>query len=50
MELLLTLAMKFWMWTVLIIVVIIGFIINKFDARKAPCHSYKHTKMPVLYQ
>lgn len=48
MELLITLAMKFWMWTILIIVVIVGFIINKFDKKKAPCHTYKHDKMPVL--
>jgi len=48
MDLLLTLAMKFWMWTILIIVVIIGYIINKFDKRKAPCHSFAHDKMPVL--
>ncbi len=48
MDLLLTLAMKFWMWTILIIVVILGFIINRFDKRKAPCHTYKHTDMPVL--
>ena len=48
MELLLTLAMKFWMWTILIIVVIVGYIINKLDKKKAPCHTYEHTKMPVL--
>lgn len=48
MELLLTLAMKFWMWTVLIIVVIVGWIINKFDARKAPCHTFKYNTMPIL--
>ena len=34
MELLLTLAMKFWMWTVLIALIIIGFIINLFDKKK----------------
>ena len=48
MELLVSLAMKFWMWTILIIVVIIGAIFNMFDKRKAPCHTYKHKKMPVL--
>jgi len=48
MELLLTLAMKFWMWTVLIIVVIVGWIINKFDNRKAPCHTFTNKTMPVL--
>ena len=31
MELILTLAMKFWMWTILIALIIIGFIVNLFD-------------------
>jgi len=33
MELLITLAIKFWMWTVLIALIIIGFIINLFDKK-----------------
>jgi len=33
MELVLTLAMKFWQWTVLIALIIIGFIINLFDKK-----------------
>ena len=33
MELIITLAMKFWQWTVLIAVVIIGAIINFTDKR-----------------
>ena len=48
MELLVSLAMKFWMWTILIIVVIIGAVINLFDKKKPRCYTYKHTKMPVL--
>ena len=48
MELLISLAMKFWMWTILIIVVIIGAVINLFDKKKPRCYTYKHTKMPVL--
>jgi len=35
MELLLTLAMKFWQWSLLILLVIIGFIINLLDKRKS---------------
>ncbi len=31
MELIVTLAMKFWMWTILIALIIIGFIVNLFD-------------------
>ena len=34
MELIVTLAMKFWMWTVLIALIIIGFIINLFDKKQ----------------
>ena len=30
MELLLTLAMKFWQWTVLIALILVGYIINLF--------------------
>ena len=33
MEILLTLAMKFWQWTVLISLIIIGFIVNLFDKK-----------------
>ena len=36
MELIVSLAMKFWQWTVLIAVVIIGAIINFTDKRKKP--------------
>ena len=35
MELLVSLAMKFWMWTILIIVVIIGAIVNLFDKKES---------------
>jgi uncharacterized membrane protein len=34
MELLLTLALKFWQWSLLILFVIIGFAINLLDQRK----------------
>ena len=48
MELLLSLAMKFWMWTVLIIVVIVGLVINLFDKKKPRCYTFTSNKMPVL--
>ena len=35
MELIVSLAMKFWMWTILIIVVILGAVVNLFDKKKA---------------
>ena len=33
MEILITLAMKFWQWSILIALIIIGFIINLFDKK-----------------
>jgi len=48
MELIISLAMKFWMWTILIIVVILGAIINLFDKKKPRCDTCKSNKMPVL--
>jgi hypothetical protein len=48
MELLISLAMKFWMWSILILVVIAGFIINLFDKKKPKCHNFSYTKMPVM--
>ena len=33
-ETLIALAMKFWMWSVLIALIIIGFLINLFDKNK----------------
>ena len=35
MELLLAMAMKFWQWSLLIILVIVGFLINLLDKRKS---------------
>ena len=43
MELLISLAMKFWMWTILILVVIAGLIINLFDKKKASCYTFDYT-------
>ena len=48
MELLISLAMKFWMWTILIIVVILGSLINLLDKKKPRCYTFKSSKMPVL--
>ena len=48
MELLLSLAMKFCMWTVLIIVVIVGLFINLFDKKKPRCYTFRYKHMPVL--
>ena len=48
MELILTLAMKFWQWTILIAVVIIGAIINFTDARKKPKLKFKYNELPSM--
>ena len=33
MELIIALAMKFWQWTILIALIIVGFIVNLFDKK-----------------
>ena len=48
MELLITLAMKFWMWTVLIALIIIGFIINLFDKKVGTRVNFKYSQFPTM--
>jgi hypothetical protein len=48
MELLITLAMKFWQWSLLILFVIIGFIINLLDKKQAKCYTFAYKEMPQL--
>ena len=48
MELLVTLAVKFWQWSILIALIIIGFIINLFDNKKPKCYSIKYTEFPLM--
>ena len=48
MELIISLAMKFWMWTILIIVVIAGLVINLFDKKKPSCYTFNYTAMPKM--
>ena len=47
MELLIALAMKFWQWSLLIILVIIGFIINLLDKRKSNL-TFHYEELPHL--
>ena len=47
MELLLTLAMKFWQWSLLILFVIIGFIINLLDKKKSNL-KFSYDELPHL--
>ena len=47
MELLIALAMKFWQWSLLILFVIIGFIINLMDKRKVNL-TFHYDELPHL--
>jgi hypothetical protein len=48
MELLIALAMKFWQWTVLIAVVIIGAVVNFTDKRQKPKQKFHFKGFPEL--
>ena len=48
MELILTLAVKFWMWTVLIALIIIGFIINLFDKKQPKLYTFTFSTYPLM--
>ena len=48
MELIVTLAMKFWQWSVLIALVIIGFIINLFDKKIDNRINFKYSNFPTM--
>ena len=48
MELILTLAMKFWQWTILIAVVIIAALINLLDKKKKSNLTFHADEMPEL--
>ena len=48
MELLIALAMKFWQWSLLILVVILGFCINLLDKNKKPNLEFSFRGMPQL--
>ena len=47
MELLLAMAMKFWQWSLLIILVIIGFLINLLDRKKSNL-TFHYEELPHL--
>ena len=48
MELIVTLAMKFWMWTILIALIIIGFIVNLFDKKQPKLYTFAFTDYPLM--
>ena len=48
MEILVSLAMKFWMWSIVILVIIVGLIINLFDKKKPQSNNFSYKKIPVM--
>ena len=48
MEMLLDLAMTFWQWTVLGVLVIIGYVVNKFDKEEEDLIQFKYPDMPKM--
>ena len=48
MDWLITLAMKFWMWSILILFVIVGLIINLFDKKKINNVNFKYSNYPLM--
>ena len=48
MELLIRLATKFWMWSIVVVVIIAGPVINTFDKKRPKCYTFSNKKMPVM--
>mgnify|MGYP003305825926 CR=1 FL=1 len=48
MAVLLDLAMSFWMWTVLIIILLVGWVIDKLDMREKTDLTFSMKEMPNL--
>ena len=48
MEMLFDLAMTFWQWTVLGVLVLIGFVVNKVDKKEETLVDFKYKFMPVM--
>ena len=48
MEMLLDLAMTFWQWTVLGVLVVAGWLVNKFDKEEEVLINFKYPEMPKM--
>ncbi len=48
MELLIALAMKFWQWSLLILIVIIGLLVNLLDKNRKPKLKFNYKGMPHI--
>ena len=48
MEIVIALAVKFWQWSVLIALIILGFVINSFDKLKGNKIGFKYKELPHM--
>ena len=48
MELVIALAMKFWQWSILIALIIVGFIVNLFDKKVHNRINFKYSQFPTM--
>ena len=48
MEFILTLAIKFWQWTLVIVFILIGWLINVLDKRKPPKVKFSYAEFPHM--
>ncbi len=48
MEFIITLAMKFWQWTLVIVFILIGWLINVLDKRKPPKVEFTYKEFPHM--
>ena len=48
MEIFLTLAIKFWQWSILIALIILGFVINLFDKKIDTRINFKYSQFPTM--
>ena len=48
MEFIIALAMKFWQWTLVIVFILIGWLINVLDKRKPPKVEFTYKEFPHM--
>jgi len=48
MEFIFALAMKFWQWTLVIVFILIGWLINVLDKRKPPKVKFSYAEFPNM--
>ena len=40
--------MKFWIWTIIILLIIIGFVVNLFEKKKPKLYTFNFTEYPLM--